>query len=390
MGELLVRMVVSLAVVVGLLILLSRVAARRFQGRSGSTIEVLHRQALGKAASVSIVSVAGRVLVLGTTEQQVNVLTELDPDALEATGTAAIEEAGESWEQEWDEEVEELDRISPAAPALAAPVGATATHAASHPGWATEQVPSLEALLSEPDLVTLEELLGRPAPTHAAPATAAAAYATAPAAPAPTRFDAAALAALDEEDPILPEDPSYAAFASQLRAQLASGQLADPEPSAGPSAGSGRHAAPAPALELPPVVSGGARAARPAAAPLAAPFPAPVAVPVAAPVDAPVAVPVEAPAAPAAGTAAMAADIAALRAALLAAQLQAVAPAPAAPATGGRPSRAERRAAQAALSASQARGAAAIATQDQGALAGSVLSPTTWKQAFRAVNRRAS
>ena len=45
MGELLVRMVVSLAVVVGLLILLSRVAARRFQGRSGSTIEVLHRQA---------------------------------------------------------------------------------------------------------------------------------------------------------------------------------------------------------------------------------------------------------------------------------------------------------------------------------------------------------
>lgn len=374
MGELLVRMVVSLAVVVGLLILLSRVAARRFQGRSGSTIEVLHRQALGKAASVSIVSVAGRVLVLGTTEQQVNVLTELDPDALEATGTAAIEEAGESWEQEWDEEVEELDRVDPAAPALAA----------GHRGWATEQVPSLEALLSEPDLVTLEELLGRPAPTHAAPATAAAAYAAAPGAPATTRSDAAAVAALDEEDPILPEDPSYAAFASQLRAQLASGQLADPEPPASPSAGSGRHAAPAPALELPPVVSGGARAARPVAAPLAAPVPAPVSAPVAAPV----AVPVEAPAAPAAGTAAMAADIAALRAALLAAQLQAVAPAPAAPATGGRPSRAERRAAQAALPASQA--PAALATQDQGALAGSVLSPTTWKQAFRAVNRRAS
>ena len=130
MGELLVRMVVSLAVVVGLLILLSRVAARRFQGRSGSTIEVLHRQALGKAASVSIVSVAGRVLVLGTTEQQVNVLTELDPDALE-----------------------------PAAPVLAG----------THRGGATEQVPSLEAMLAEPDLVTLEELLGRPAPVHTAP-----------------------------------------------------------------------------------------------------------------------------------------------------------------------------------------------------------------------------
>ncbi|MSY83556.1 MAG: hypothetical protein F2693_02395, partial [Actinobacteria bacterium] len=246
MGELLVRMVVSLAVVVGLLILLSRVAARRFQGRSGSTIEVLHRQALGKAASVSIVSVAGRVLVLGTTEQQVNVLTELDPDALElaalAAGEGTDEDADEAWDQEWDEEVEQLDTATLPSP----------FQADTRRGWATEQVPSLEALLAEPDLVTLEELLGRPAPTHAAPVGAA--YAAAPAAPtvvpAVAPVSAAAVAALDEEDPILPEDPSYAAFASQLRAQLASGQLADPEP----VVGSGRHAAPAPALELPPTV----------------------------------------------------------------------------------------------------------------------------------------
>ena len=64
MGELLLRMVFSLAVVVGLLILISRVAARRLHGRAGSPIEVLHRQALSKSASVSVVSVAGRVLVL--------------------------------------------------------------------------------------------------------------------------------------------------------------------------------------------------------------------------------------------------------------------------------------------------------------------------------------
>lgn len=373
MGELLVRMVVSLAVVVGLLILLSRVAARRFQGRSGSTIEVLHRQALGKAASVSIVSVAGRVLVLGTTEQQVNVLTELDPDALElaelATGGSGEESAEDgdgAWDQEWDEEVEELDSTLLPSPVLAG----------THRG--TEQVPSLEALLAEPDLVTLEELLGRPAPVHTGPSHAApvgAAYAAAPAAPVAPSAPAAAVAALDEEDPILPEDPSYAAFASQLRAQLASGQLAGDQPSRPEAvAGSGRHAAPAPVLELPPVVSGGARAARPLAeAPLAA-------APLAAPLAAPAVAPATPAAAPAAGTAAMAADIAALRAALLAAQLQAATPAPAAPA--GRPSRAERRAAQAR--------AAALAPQDQGALAGSVLSPTTWKQAFRAVNHRAS
>ena len=83
MGELLVRMVFSLAVVVGLLILISRVAAKRFAGRAGSPIEVLHRQALSKSASVAVVSVAGRVLVLGTTEQAVSVLTELDPTSLD-------------------------------------------------------------------------------------------------------------------------------------------------------------------------------------------------------------------------------------------------------------------------------------------------------------------
>jgi flagellar biogenesis protein FliO len=373
MGELLVRMVVSLAVVVGLLILLSRVAARRFQGRTGSTIEVLHRQQLGKSASVSIVSVAGRVLVLGTTEQQVNVLTELDADALESTdeadgadGADGSEESGASWDEEWDSEVEQLDRTAAPAPALAA---ARHLDTAHHD---TAQLPSWEALLAEPDLVTLEELLGRPAPTHAAPAPAG----TAP----------AALAALQEEDPFLPEDPSYAAFASQLRAQLASGQLTAPDtttaPTADPTPSSGRHAAPVPALELPPVVSGGARAAR-AATPVAPVAQAPA--PVAAPVPAPAVAPAPAASAPAAGTAAMAADIAALRAALLAAQLQASAPAPAvAP---GRPSRAERRAAH---TAAQTRDAVAADLQAQGALAGSLLSPTTWKQAFRAVNRRAS
>ena len=95
MGELLLRMVFSLAVVVGLLILISRVAARRLHGRAGSPIEVLHRQALSKSASVSVVSVAGRVLVLGSTDQQVNVLTELDPDAFSAEEDSAAEAAAE-------------------------------------------------------------------------------------------------------------------------------------------------------------------------------------------------------------------------------------------------------------------------------------------------------
>jgi len=81
--ELTLRLVASLAVVVGLLLLLQRFAARRFQGRTGATIQVVQRQALSRGSGVAVVTVAGRVLVLGTTEQSVTLLTELEPDELE-------------------------------------------------------------------------------------------------------------------------------------------------------------------------------------------------------------------------------------------------------------------------------------------------------------------
>ena len=83
MVGLVVRLLVSLALVVGLLILLARVAQGRYRGRSGAAIQVLHRQALGKGSSVAVVSIGGRVLVVGATEQQVSLLTELDPDELQ-------------------------------------------------------------------------------------------------------------------------------------------------------------------------------------------------------------------------------------------------------------------------------------------------------------------
>ena len=82
MLELTVRLIASLAVVVGLLLLLARLAGRRFAGRDGAPVQVLHRQPLSRSSSISVVSVGSRVLVLGTTEQQVRLLTELDPDEL--------------------------------------------------------------------------------------------------------------------------------------------------------------------------------------------------------------------------------------------------------------------------------------------------------------------
>ena len=83
MIELTVRLVFSLAVVLGLLLLCARLAGRRFQGRRDALVRVVHRQPISRNASVSIVSVGSRVLVLGATDQQVRLLAELDAGEVE-------------------------------------------------------------------------------------------------------------------------------------------------------------------------------------------------------------------------------------------------------------------------------------------------------------------
>ncbi|CAM3339290.1 flagellar biosynthetic protein FliO [Nocardioides dubius] len=89
MLELTIRLIASLAIVVGLLLLAAKFFGRQFQSRVGATIQVLHRQALTRSASVAVVVVGPRVLVLGTTDQQVNVLAELDPEELDLEVTEA-------------------------------------------------------------------------------------------------------------------------------------------------------------------------------------------------------------------------------------------------------------------------------------------------------------
>jgi flagellar protein FliO/FliZ len=83
MLELTVRLVVSLAIVVGLLLLLARFGARKFRGQAGALVRVVHRQPLSRTSAVAVVTVGTRVLVLGTTEHQVSILTELEPEELE-------------------------------------------------------------------------------------------------------------------------------------------------------------------------------------------------------------------------------------------------------------------------------------------------------------------
>jgi len=81
--ELAVRLVLSLSLVLGLLLLLARFGGRKFRGKRDAMVQILHRQHLTRSSTISVVSVGSKVLVLGTTEHQVRVLTELDPDEVE-------------------------------------------------------------------------------------------------------------------------------------------------------------------------------------------------------------------------------------------------------------------------------------------------------------------
>ncbi len=92
------RLLVSLAVVLVLLVGLARWAARRGAGGwrpGGATVrvDVLARRALGKSSTLQVVRVGEQVMVLGVTEHAVSVLRELDGEdlvtpAAEATAPA--------------------------------------------------------------------------------------------------------------------------------------------------------------------------------------------------------------------------------------------------------------------------------------------------------------
>ena len=90
MFALVLRLAVSLTVVIGLMVLLAAFMKKRGlvaggvpAGRRGGTpiaIDVVGRRALGRQAQVAVVRTAGRLLVLGVTDQHVTILTETAAD----------------------------------------------------------------------------------------------------------------------------------------------------------------------------------------------------------------------------------------------------------------------------------------------------------------------
>jgi flagellar protein FliO/FliZ len=93
---LLVRVVVSLGVVLAVMAAAAAVlrrsgvvgaapAGRRGSRRRSLPLEVIARHGLSRSSSIAVVRLGERALVLGVTEHQVTLLTEVDPAELDAT-----------------------------------------------------------------------------------------------------------------------------------------------------------------------------------------------------------------------------------------------------------------------------------------------------------------
>ena len=83
MTWMIIRLILSLAFVAAVLLFAARLAKKRGLGQGNGLIEVVARQRMGRASSVSVVRIADRVLVVGSTEEQVTLLAEVDADAVE-------------------------------------------------------------------------------------------------------------------------------------------------------------------------------------------------------------------------------------------------------------------------------------------------------------------
>ncbi len=92
MTWMIIRLILTLAFVAGVLWFAARVAKKRGLGGGNSLIEVVARQRMGRSSTVSVLRVADRVLVVGTTEEHVTLLAEMDGEVVEEMLAEAEEE----------------------------------------------------------------------------------------------------------------------------------------------------------------------------------------------------------------------------------------------------------------------------------------------------------
>jgi flagellar protein FliO/FliZ len=77
------RLVLSLAIVLGLFWMVARTGSKKLGGRDRGLMRVRSRQSLSRSASLAVVEVGRRVLVVGVSDGGVRLLTEMDPADLE-------------------------------------------------------------------------------------------------------------------------------------------------------------------------------------------------------------------------------------------------------------------------------------------------------------------
>jgi flagellar protein FliO/FliZ len=94
MTGMILRLVLSLALVGLALWFAARVAKRRGIGQGNGLIEVVARQRMGRSSSVNLIRVADVVLVVGATDEQVTLLAEVDGEAVDAALAAREAQRG--------------------------------------------------------------------------------------------------------------------------------------------------------------------------------------------------------------------------------------------------------------------------------------------------------
>lgn len=83
--DVIVRVVVAFVVVVGMMWLLAKLVKRPLRGRAGRGLEVITRTQLTRGASIAVVRMDQRALVLGVTDGGVRLLLEADAEQFGAT-----------------------------------------------------------------------------------------------------------------------------------------------------------------------------------------------------------------------------------------------------------------------------------------------------------------
>lgn len=83
MAMMLFRLILSLAFVAVVLWFAARVAKKRGLGGRQGLIEVLARQPMGRTSAVTVIRVADKVLVVGSTESQITLLGDMDTEQVE-------------------------------------------------------------------------------------------------------------------------------------------------------------------------------------------------------------------------------------------------------------------------------------------------------------------